>query len=144
MMRHALLAAALLLATLARPQFIPVITEQEPSPDGTSTLHLQGFFREADSVYVQVYHDSDVITEEVRFYTWALTLGTYPWYCIKFTDARGRVKYLWVLELSSAHIEFVPPIEIDFGRNGDLLLVKQSDGKPDFLMIDVGLGRKRP
>ena len=121
----------------------PVITETEPSPDGTRSLHLQGFFRDADTVFMQVYHDGDVLAEEVRLFTWALTLGEHPWYVVKFTDTMHRVKYLSVFELSDRTIEFVPPIEIDFDRTGNILLVKPSDGKPDFLQIDVGMSRKR-
>lgn len=132
----------LLLPFCARAQSIPLITNVYPSPDGTSTLELRGLFHDADTVLVQVYHDSDVITEEVRIYTWAIALGQYPWYVLKFTADHQRVKYLYIFELNSSGIEYVPEITIDFAREGNLLLYKPSDGKPDFLQFDVGLSRK--
>jgi len=124
------------------PGPIPLITDLYPSPDGTRSLELRGLFVGADTVLVQVYHDSDVLYEDVRTHTWSLTLGTYDWYSIKFTAQGGSEKYLHIHELCDGAIEYVPEIVIDFNRTGNLILYKPSDGKPDFLQLDVGLSRR--
>lgn len=142
MMRTCLAALLLCLATLAGAQAPPILTDQYPSPDGSRTLELRGLFAGADTVLVQVYHDSDLLAEEVRIYTWALALGTHDWYVVKFTDGQRRVKYLYILELADEVIEYVPEITIDFDRRANLLLLKPASGKPDFLQFDVGLARK--
>lgn len=143
MMRAPLTTLLLCVANLATAQAPPIITDQYPSPDGGRTLELRGLFAGADTVLVQVYHDSDLLAEEVRIYTWALALGTHDWYVIKFTAAGHRVKYLYILELADGVIEYVPEITIDFDREANLLLLKPASGKPDFLQYDVGLARKR-
>jgi hypothetical protein len=138
-MKHLLLLLLLCCATHGQAQML-LITEVEHR-NGERQLNLQGFFRDTDTAYVQVYHDGELVHEEVRIYTWALSLGTYENYTIKFTDQFHRVKRLYVIELSDNQIEFVPPIELDFGTAGNLVLLKQRDGKPDFLLFDVGMSR---
>ena len=148
-MRTLLLALLLATAHRALPQHIPLITDIYPGPPGQRTLELRGLFADADTVLLQVYHDSDLIAEVPCAHTWNITLGEYDWYILKFTappgrkNATHRVKYLGIFELNSEGIEYVPEILIEFGREGDLLLVKPSDGKPDFIQIDVGLSRSR-
>jgi hypothetical protein len=107
------------------------------------SLLLTGLFSGADSVYVQVYHDGEELTSSVEFGTFTLTLGTFDYYVVKFTDARRRVKRLYIMELSDDMVEFFPPLEIDFDRTGNILLLKQSTGKPDWQEFDVGMSRKR-
>lgn len=107
-------------------------------------LQIGGYFTGEDSAYVQVYHDGKELKEEFRVHTWELSLGMYEHYVIKFTDPQGRVKRLYIIELSDDLLEFVVPLEIDFDVVGNLLLVKQRDGKPDFLEFDVGMSRKNP
>jgi hypothetical protein len=111
--------------------------------EGERSLLLTGLFSGADSVYVQVYHDGEELTSSVEFGTFTLTLGTFDYYVVKFTDARRRVKRLYIMELSDDMVEFFPPIEIDFDRTGNILLLKQSTGKPDWQEFDVGMSRKR-
>jgi hypothetical protein len=111
------------------------------SRKGERVLNVQGFFRGADTALVQVYHDSDVLSEEVRFHTWAYTFGAYESYIVKFTDQAQRVKYLYILELSDDQIEFVPPIEVDFNVRGNLVMIKPRDRQPDFMLFDVGMSR---
>jgi len=131
--------------TDAHPGGIPILTEIYPTPDGSTVLELRGLFSGSDTVFVQVFHDGEELTpeREVRIYSWALTLGEYDYYDIKFTDEQGRVKYLSIHELCDGVIEYVPEIIIDFDRTGNLLLFKPSDGKPDFLQLDAGLSRRK-
>lgn len=131
----------LLLATMAGAQ-VPVFTESERAP-GRRALQLHGFFQDADSAYMQVYHDGEAIYDEVFGNTFQVTLQSYDDYTITFTDARQRVKRISIHELSDDMIEFYPPLEIDFSREGNLVLIKASNGKPDFLEFDVGMSRKR-
>jgi hypothetical protein len=107
------------------------------------SLLLTGLFSGADSVYVQVYHDGEELTSSVEIGTFTLTLGTFDYYVVKFTDARRRTKRLYIVELSDDMVEFFPPLEIDFDRTGNILLLKQSTGKPDWQEFDVGMSRKR-
>lgn len=107
------------------------------------SLVLHGLFQGADTALVQVYHDGEELMAEPFVGTWNLTLGAYEHYVVKFTDARRRVKRLYIVELSDDLIEFYPPVEIDFDRVGNLLLLKQSTGKPDWQEFDVGLSRQR-
>jgi hypothetical protein len=111
--------------------------------EGERSLVINGLFSGADSVYVQVYHDGEELTSSVEFGTFTLTLGTFDYYVVKFTDARRRVKRLYIVELSDDMVEFFPPLEIDFDRTGNILLLKQSTGKPDWQEFDVGMSRKR-
>lgn len=133
----------LLLALLVActPTQRTVLTETQHAP-GQRALHLSGLFQDADSVYVQVYSDGQPVGEDVFVGTFQLTLSAYDDYVIVFTDARGRVKRVSIHELSDDLIEFYPPLEIDFGRTGNLVLIKQSTGKPDFQEIDVGMSRQ--
>ena len=112
--------------------------------EGERSLVLNGIFSGADSVYVQVYHDGEELTSSVELGTFSLTLGTYDYYVVKFTDAQRRVKRLYIVELSDDMVEFFPPLEVDFDRVGNILLLKQSTGKPDWQEFDVGMSRKRP
>jgi len=140
-MKHLLLFLPLLLALNTSAQTL-LETTVEPRK-GERVLNVQGLFRGADTVLVQVYHDSDVLAEELRIYTWAFSFGTHEHYIIKFTDNAQRVKYLYILELSDDQIEFIPPIEVDFTVAGNLVLVKPRDRKPDFMLFDVGMSRNR-
>ncbi len=110
---------------------------------GERRLVLQGTFADADTALVQVYHDGDELHSEVYARTWSLTLGGQDQYWIKFTDGQGRVKRIAIHELSDDLVEFYPVIEVDFERIGNLVLIKQSTGKPDWQEFDVGLSRKR-
>jgi len=147
-MRHFLLTLLTPLVLGANAQNIPLLTDLYPA-QGHRALELRGLFADADSVLLQVYHDSDLITETPCEHTWSLTLGNHDWYILKFTappnhkNGSPRVKYLGIFELNSQGIEYVPEIIIDFSREGNMLLIKPSDGKPDFLQMDVGLSRKR-
>lgn len=142
-MKHLLLLLflPLLLATSASAQTL-LETTVEPRP-GQCILDVRGIFRGSDTVLVQVYHDSDVLAEEVRIYNWAITLMDNAYYVIKFTDEQDRVKYLYILELSDDQIEFIPPIEVDFNVAGNLVLIKPRDRQPDFMLFDVGMSRNR-
>lgn len=111
--------------------------------EGVRQLHLQGVFTDADSVLVQVYHDSDVLLEEVQYNGWSLTLGSFHSYTVKFTDAQRREKRLYILELSDDQVELVQGIEVDFSVVGNLALLKERDRQPDFLLFNVGTSRKR-
>lgn len=141
-MKTLLCLLLLCLPLLSHAQGTPILTETYPSPDGSRTLDMRGLFENADTVLVQVYHDGDLIHEDVRIYTWAITLGEYQYYTLKFTDEKHRVKYLYIIELGDNVIEYVGEIIINFKREGNLLLLKPSDGKPDFMQIDVGLSRQ--
>lgn len=137
---------AMLLALLLLPGLLPAqdltrtVSERRPGERG---LYLTGVFSGSDSAYVQVYHDGRELLAEVMVHTWHLQLGGQEWYMVKFTDTRGRVKRLAVHELSDDLLEWYPPIEIDFDREGSLVLVKQSHGKPDWVEYDVGMSKRR-
>ena len=108
---------------------------------GVRSLTVQGFFRGADTVLVQVYHDSDVLGDTLMLRTWSLPLGAFESYWIKFSAGPHRVKRLYILELSDDQIEFLPPIEVDFDVPGNLVLIKPRDRQPDFMLFDVGMSR---
>jgi hypothetical protein len=136
-----LLLALLLLPGLAPGQDLTrTVSERRP---GVRSLTLSGIFTGSDTAYMQVYHDGEELHSDVYVGTWTITLGACQWYMIKFTDGKGRVKRLAVHELSDDMVEFFPPIEIDFDREGNMVLIKQSHGKPDWVEYDVGLSRKR-
>lgn len=142
MMRAALLG--LLLALLLPVAFGQDMTRTlSQRTQGERTLQLTGLFQGADTVLVQVYHDGEVLSDQVAVRTFSLTLGTFDYYVIKFTTADRRTKRVYILELSDDMVEFYPPIEVDFDRTGNLVLIKQSSGKPDWLEYDVGMSRKR-
>lgn len=105
-------------------------------------LTITGLFFDADTVLAQIYHDSDVVHEEVCINTFSFTLSQYHYYVLKFTDAQLRVKRIYIIELSDNQLEFMPPIEIDFSTTGNILYLKQRDGKLDFQEFDVGMSRK--
>lgn len=111
--------------------------------EGQRTLKLTGILVGTDSAYLQLYHDGDALLETVVVNTWDLTLGTFDYYVAVFTDGRGREKRIYIIELSDDLVEFYPPVEVDFDRRGNLLLLKQSDGKPHWQEFDTGLSRKR-
>ncbi len=111
---------------------------------GERTLQLGGLFQGADTVLVQVYHDGRELSAEPQVGTFSLTLGEFDYYVVKFTDGQRRVKRLYIVELSDDMVEFYPPLEIDFDRVGNMLLLKRSTGKPDWQEFDVGLSRIRP
>lgn len=140
-MKPVLLVLLMLLAIPAGAQTL-ILTEAEHHP-GERALHLQGFFRDADTVLVQVYHDSDVLHEEIYVHTWSLQLQAFHYYVIKFTDAEQRVKRIYIVELSDNQIEFMPPIEVDFSVVGNALYLKQRDGKLDYTEYDVGMSRRQ-
>lgn len=118
-----------------------VLTEAQHST-GDRALTITGLFHDADTVLVQIYHDSDVVHEEVCINTFSFTLGQYHHYVLKFTDAQLRVKRIYIVELSDNQLEWLPPIEIDFSTTGNVLYLKQRDGKLDFQEFDVGMSRK--
>jgi|GEM_PF-6799824 hypothetical protein len=131
----------LLVATpLCAQDWTRTMVERKP---GERKLVLTGILTGADTAYLQVYHDGDELLDEVVAGTWHLELGAYTTYELKFTDMLGRVKRLSVHELSDDMVEFYPPLEVDFDRQGNLVLLKPSNGKPDWLEYDVGLSRKR-
>lgn len=135
-----LMAMVALLLPMALPAQTTVETLSERTP-GQRQLVLAGILSGSDSAYVQVYHDGEELMADVFVTTWTLTLASFDWYVIKFTDGRHRVKLLFVAELSDDLTEFYPPIEIDFDREGDLALIKKSHRKPQWLEIDVGMSR---
>lgn len=110
--------------------------------EGERRLVLSGTIAGADSAYLQVYHDGDELYENVIGRTWMLELGAHADYGLKFTDGQGRVKRIALHELSDDMVEFYPPIEVDFDRVGNLVLIKQSTGKPDWQEFDVGMSKK--
>lgn len=131
----------LLLAACTHAQDITRTTTERIH--GRRELMMTGLFVDADTVLVQVYHDGKELLSEPFTNTFSLALGTFTSYEIKFTDTRHRVKRLSLHELSDDMLEFYPPIEVDFSRQGNMVLIKQSNGKPDWIEFDVGLGRKR-
>lgn len=110
---------------------------------GVRQFVLNGTFTGSDTALVQVYHDGLELHSEPHARTFSLTLGEHDQYWVKFTDGKGRVKRIALHELSDDMVEFYPPIEVDFERAGNLVLIKQSTGKPDWQEFDVGLSRKR-
>lgn len=112
------------------------------SRKGVRKLHVQGFFRGADTVFAQVYHDGDALCDTILVRMWSFDLGAHESYSLKFTDGAHRVKRLYILELSDDQLEFVPPIEVDFDVPGNLVLIKPRDRQPDFMLFDVGMSRQ--
>lgn len=139
--RRALLPVLLLLSAGAHAQDWTRTTAART--EGERRLVLQGTLVGADTALLQVYHDGDELHSDVYVRTWSLTLGAEDQYWIKFTDGRGRVKRIALHELSDDMVEFYPPIEVDFDRAGNMVLLKQSTGKPDWQEFDVGLSRQR-
>ena len=142
LLRAAALTAVMSLAAMAAScqDFARTVNQRV---EGERSLQLTGMLTGADTAYLQVYHDGDELYSASVFRTWSLPLGEQDYYVIKFTDGRRRVKYLYIMELSDDLVEFYPPIEIDFDRTGNLVLLKQSTGKPDWQEFDVGMSRKR-
>lgn len=120
----------------------PIITDTERR-EGERALHLNGLFSGADTVYMQVYHDGDLLHDTVCINTWQVALHTHDYYILKFTDRWQRTKRIHFVELSDDQLEFFPPIEIDFDARGNAVYIKQRDRKPDWIEYDVGLSRKR-
>lgn len=142
-MSHIIRILLLCLLPLASSAQTLILTEAQ-AHKGERSLSITGSFVDADTALVQVYHDGDLVAEEIRLYTWAFELTSFDYYVLKFTDAKKRVKRLYIMELSDDQLEFVPPIEIDFGVVGNLVLLKQRDRKLDFLQFDVGMSRRQP
>lgn len=136
----ALLFALLLPALLPAQDLTRTVSERKP---GQRSLVLSGTFVGADSAYAQVYHDGKEVYADTFVGTWHFTFGTHDHYQIKFTDTEGRVKRIAIHELSDDMVEFYPPIEVDFERLGNIVLIKQSHGKPDWVEYDVGMSRPR-
>lgn len=144
MRMYAPLLLSLALAGAPAPAGAQVLLETDAQRrEGQRQLHLQGVFTDADSVLVQVYHDSDVLLEEVQYHGWSLTLGAYESYWVKFTDEQQRVKRLFIGELSDDQVELVQAIEVDFSVVGNLAMLKERDRQPDFLLFNIGTSRKR-
>lgn len=139
-MKALLLAGLLCAGMLPAQDLTRTVSERKP---GQRTLVLSGIFAGSDSAYAQVYHDGREIFADMFIGTWNFTLGGQDYYNIKFTDSQGRVKRIAVHELSDDLVEFYPPIEVDFDRLGNIVLIKQSHGKPDWMEYDVGLSRPR-
>lgn len=119
-------------------------TIYDRTPDFSSRrLNISGTFIGADTVYIQVYHEGNEITSDVAIMTFSITLGEFTTYLIKFTDSNHRVKTVAIHELGDGLIEFYPPLEIDFNRVGNLLLIKPSARKPYYIEYDVGMGRSK-
>lgn len=140
MMRALLPLVFVLLATFAHGQDWTRTTTQRA--EGERKLVITGVFTGADTVLIQIYHDGKELHSDVYAGTFMLEFGTYRYYVVKFTDAQLRVKYLYILELSDDLVEFYPPVEIDFDRQGNMALIKPTNQKPDWQEFDVGLGRK--
>lgn len=137
---------ALLLTMLLLPGLLPAQDRTRTLSDrrpGVRNFVLTGTFQDADTAYLQLYHDGRELHAEVYTHTFSLTLGEHDWYMVKLTDTRGRVKRIAIHEISDDMVEFYLPVEVDFGRAGNLVLIKQSVGKPDWMEFDVGLSRKR-
>lgn len=137
----ALLSALILLATTVASAQTLILTEARHAP-GQRILMVNGSFLDADSVYLQVYHDGDELYSEPVYVTWQLTLGEFEHYDLKFTDEQGRVKRISFHELSDNQIEDFPPIEVDFTTAGNVVYIKQRTGKLDWFEYDVGMSRK--
>jgi hypothetical protein len=136
-----LLLSLLLLPGLAPAQDMArTLSERRP---GQRSLTLTGMFSGCDSAYVQLYHDGRELHADMYVGTFSITLSQHDYYNIKFTDTHGRVKRIAVHELSDGMVEFYIPLEIDFEREGNLVLLKQSHGKPDWMEYDVGMSRPR-
>ncbi len=136
-----LLAAALMLANAGWAQ---ERTYTEPQRMvGERSLVLTGSFQGTDTALVQVYHDGMELSAEPFVRTWALTLGTYEYYVVKFSTSDHRVKRLYIMELGDDMVEFYPPIDVDFDVAGNLVIIKQRTGKANWQEFDVGMSRKR-
>lgn len=135
------IALLLILLTACVPTQRMLLTDTQHRP-GERSLVLTGLLQDADSAYIQVYHDGQEVGDQHAVGSFTLTLGAHTYYLIKLTDPHGRVKRIALHELSDDMIEFLPPIEVDFGTTGNLVLIKQRDGKPDWLEIDVGMSRR--
>jgi hypothetical protein len=139
-MKHLLLILLLLPLCAAAQDPTRSVSERRM---GQRTLVLTGSFAGNDSAYAQVYHDGREIFADMFVATFSFTLGTHDYYNIKFTDSKGRIKRIAIHELSDDMIEFYVPIEVDFDRLGNIVLIKQSHGKPDWIEFDVGMSRPR-
>lgn len=106
-------------------------------------LVLSGKYVDADTVLVQIYHDGEETVEPTITYgIFTITLSEFDSYDIKFTDTQKRVKRITVRELGDRMIEFYPPMEIDFDRIGNYVLIKPDAKLPDYAELDVGVNRK--
>lgn len=106
-------------------------------------LVLTGKYFDADTVLVQIYHDGEATVEPTPTYgIFTITLSEFDSYDIKFTDTRGRIKRITIRELGDRMIEFYPPMEIDFDRVGNYVLIKPDAKLPNYAELDVGVNRK--
>lgn len=137
----AVLLPLLLLPALASAQVpMEVVADRRP---GERSLMITGMLTGADSAYLQVYHDEMELHADIYVHTFSITLGTYDWYMLRFTDPDGRVKRVAIHGISDDMVQFLPPIEVDFDREGDLVLVQPSARKPMWLELDTRLSRRR-
>lgn len=113
-------------------------------PGEERQLVLSGSFVGADTVYIQMYHDGELITDNFKVGTFTITLSEFDTYEIKFTDTQKRVKRISVHELGDNMIEFYPPREIDFERVGNIVLIKPDAKRYDFAELDAGDNRSQP
>ena len=109
--------------------------------DGSRALILSGTFVNADSVYIQIYHEGELTKESTAYKVFTITLREFNTYDIKFTDINHRSKSIYIRELADVWEEFVPAFEIDFDVVGNITLVKTNVRRPNFIEFETGLGR---
>lgn len=139
-MKALLLAFLLLAPELYAQDVARTVSDRRP---GQRSLTLTGIFSGSDSAYVQLYHDGKELHAAMYVHTFTITLSEHDYYNLKFTDTKGRVKRIAIHELSDDMVEFYIPFEVDFDREGNVVLIKQSHGKPDWIEYDVGMSRPR-
>lgn len=140
-MRH-FVAIALLATACTVQQPLPLATEFEHAP-GQRALLLNLVVHDADSVGVTIICDGERIHEDRYGSSFQLKLGACEDYQI-LMRAGDRLKRLSIHELSDDLVEVLPMLEVDMDRTGNLVLVKPSNGKDGFELIDVGMSRERP
>ncbi len=118
-------------------------TKWERCNYGEERLFLTGKFLDADTVYIQVYHDGENAVDPIVAYgTFHMELGEFAQYEIVFTDTYNREKRISIHELGDRLIEWYPPMEIDFDRLGNYILIKPDAKLPQYAEIHVGMSRK--
>lgn len=138
----ALASLALLATACTVQQPMPLMTEFDHMP-GQRALLLNVVVHGADSVGVEIICDGERIHEDRYGTAFQLKLGACDDYQV-LLRAGDRLKRLSIHELSDDMVEVVPMLEVDMDRDGNLVLVKPSNGKDGFELIDVGMSRKRP
>ena len=106
-------------------------------------LTLTGTFLAADTVQIKVYHDTYMVDQSQEVYSYAIELMNEKSYIISFTDTKGREKRIWIPYTGDGLIELAEPIDVDFNAVGDIAMIKENARKPGFLIIDVGLLRRK-